>query len=89
MTQLHPSPTCPGHWRLGERELAHGDVIEVLILGKWYTAAICHDLTASLGTQPSSPTLHRGPTPATEEVQTPPLGYDPRLGEILTREEPE
>jgi hypothetical protein len=44
MTQLHPSPTCPGHWRLGERELAHGDVIEVLILGKWYTAAICHDL---------------------------------------------
>jgi hypothetical protein len=44
MPQLQPSPTCPGHWLLGQHELTHGDVIEVLILGKWYRAHIRYDL---------------------------------------------
>jgi hypothetical protein len=43
MPQLHPSPTCPGHWLLGQHELVHGDVIEVLILGKWYRAQVRYD----------------------------------------------
>jgi hypothetical protein len=44
MTQLQPSPICPGHWWLGPHELVHGDAIEVLILGKWYRAHIRYDM---------------------------------------------
>jgi hypothetical protein len=36
MMYLSPSPSIPGHWRLGELELTQDNVIEVLLLDKWY-----------------------------------------------------
>jgi hypothetical protein len=44
MPHLTLSGTHPGKWLLGERELAHGEVIEVLLLGKWYRATVCYDM---------------------------------------------
>ena len=40
MLYLTPSTTTPGYWRLGEQELTTGDIIEVWILGHWYTAQV-------------------------------------------------
>ena len=44
MTYLTSSPSQPDHWRLGRRELASGDVIEVLLLGTWYRAHYQEDV---------------------------------------------
>ena len=44
MTHLTNSITHQGHWSLDERELTHDDVIEILILGKWYRARVSHDM---------------------------------------------
>ena len=43
MTHLTRSTSHPGHWQLGEHELAPGDVIEVLLVDTWYRARVRYD----------------------------------------------
>ena len=38
MEGLHPNENRPGRWRMGERDLQDGDLIEVLLDGRWHVA---------------------------------------------------
>jgi hypothetical protein len=38
MEGLQPNENRPGRWRIGNRDLQDGDLIEVLLDGRWHVA---------------------------------------------------